>query len=316
MKKIYYFTLLFLFFQGNVFSQYDNRLVINNLVVFANDGELFTLILNGVKQNQTPDTRVRVTDLNLKVYKVNLLFENKKLKSHTTTLTFFSTNRECVFALNGHGKKHTMDYLTDTPINEIPEEKSEPKADVPVVKSTTITATNTPPVTTTAPLATPTPSPSKDNMSIKTGKGDLDLGSGGVKINTHGVNLGVNPKTKTAESSVTVLGTTVALNKSLKTGCSSPMSGLDFEESKKGIVSQPTDSTKMLAAVKVINANCMLTAQVKEITTLFETDLNKLHFAKKAYAHTSDLSKFGQLEDTFTSAQGKKDMHDFIKSQK
>jgi len=315
MKKIFLLLLLSLIIQVKVLSQ-----VINNLVVFSNDGEKFTLILNGEKQNLYPESKVRVTDLTLKVYKVNLLFENKNLKPHNTDLTFFSTNAECVFALNKHGKKHTMDYVTDTPI--IP----------PAKQNTTTTNTNTTGTNTNSNsntntnnnsnTSTTTNSNSSSNSSgnsdigIKTKLGTIGVGSNGIKVGGKAVNMSVNDKTKTATSSVNILGNNISMNKSLKTGCKSPMAGLDFDESKKSIVSQKTDSTRMIAAEKIINANCMLTAQVKEIMQLFTTDLTKLHFAKKAYSHTSDLSNYGQLDDIFTSEEGKKDLHNFIKNPK
>jgi hypothetical protein len=91
--------------------------VINNLVVFCNEGERFTLILNGLKENQIPETNVRVEGLDLKVYQVRIIFENPKLKEHETTLTFYRTGKECVFALNKHGKKHTLDYVSEKEID-------------------------------------------------------------------------------------------------------------------------------------------------------------------------------------------------------
>ena len=87
--------------------------VINNLVVFCDDGEPFTLILNGARQNETPQTRVRVEGLTLSKYKVRIIFKNKKMKDDTPVLTFYSTCWECEFALNKHGsKRHTMDFFT------------------------------------------------------------------------------------------------------------------------------------------------------------------------------------------------------------
>jgi hypothetical protein len=88
--------------------------VVNNLVVFCNEAEPFTLILNGLKENQTPETNVRVTGLDLKIYQVKIIFQNRKLKDVNTTLTFYRTGKECVFALNKKGsKKHTMDYVSE-----------------------------------------------------------------------------------------------------------------------------------------------------------------------------------------------------------
>jgi hypothetical protein len=103
----------------------------NNLVVFCNEPEPFTLILNGQKQNQEPQTSVWIGGLDLKVYEVKVIFVNTKLKDVNTTLTFYRTGKECVFALNKKGKKtHTLDYL------------SEKNIDSPVIKDPPVT-TNT-----------------------------------------------------------------------------------------------------------------------------------------------------------------------------
>jgi hypothetical protein len=319
MKKTCLLLLLSLAFLLNAKAQ-----VINNLVVFTNDGERFTLILNGETQNLEPAVRVTSIGLTLEVYKVTLLFENKKLKTHNTTLTFFDTNTECLFVLNKHGRKHTMDYVTSTPINQEPpktKQNSTTPSDgtitTPSTSSTPTNTTTTPPTnTTTIPSNSNTPINNDNSGDITIGdkNGSLDVGTNGVKINTHGVNMNVDEKNKNVNTSVHVLGKDISLNKSIKTGCKSPMSGLDFDESKKGVLSQKSDSTMMIAALKITNANCMLTSQLSEIMVLFKTDLTRLHFAKEAYSHTSDLHNFNKLEETFTSEQGKKDLRHFIKN--
>jgi hypothetical protein len=107
------FLILALFFAATLFSQQ-----INNLVVFCNDGEQFTLILNGARQNETPQTRLKVEGLNLAKYEVKIIFVNKKMKDVNTTLTFFRTGKECEFALNKYGsRKHKMEYFTEKPID-------------------------------------------------------------------------------------------------------------------------------------------------------------------------------------------------------
>lgn len=48
----------------------------NNLVVFSEGGERFYLILNGLKQNETPQTNVKVTGLNAEWYTAKVIFDN------------------------------------------------------------------------------------------------------------------------------------------------------------------------------------------------------------------------------------------------
>jgi hypothetical protein len=51
----------------------------NNLVVFSQDGYKFTLIVNGLRQNEKPETNVKVTGLTASNYKVRVLFEDANL---------------------------------------------------------------------------------------------------------------------------------------------------------------------------------------------------------------------------------------------
>lgn len=316
MKKFLLICIISLILPLNIFSQ-----VINNLVVFSNAGDKFTLILNGEKRNPFPVSRVTVTDLTLKVYKVTVIFENEKLKTHNTTLTFFGTNNECLFSLNKHGKKHTMDYVTSTPINPelVQEENQENNSNVVIDPSDNNENQNSNVVIPQNNDSYSVPSnpttPGNTDVSIRTNKGTFGVGNNGVKVNTNGVNMEVDPNSKSVNSSVKVLGNDVSLNKSLKTGgCKGPMSTLDFNESKIQVINQTTDSTRMIEAVKISDANCLLTSQVKELMMLFKTDISKLHFAKKAYTHTSDINNYGKLEDTFISDEGKKDLRNFIKN--
>lgn len=48
----------------------------NNLVVFSQDGLKFSLIVNGLRQNEKPETNVKVTGLTAPNYKVRVIFED------------------------------------------------------------------------------------------------------------------------------------------------------------------------------------------------------------------------------------------------
>src|SRR6478609_4966979 len=107
MLKIKNLFILLLFFQS-----FSASALINDLVVFCNDGEPFVLIMNGERYNAEPQTKVVARGLELKRYGVKIIFSNKKLKELNTTLTFNNNGKECVFALHRHGRKYTMDYLS------------------------------------------------------------------------------------------------------------------------------------------------------------------------------------------------------------
>jgi hypothetical protein len=306
------FSLLVLFF----LVQYGlSAQVINNLVVFSNEGEKFTLILNGEKQNPFPVSKVRVFDLTLEVYKVTILFENRDLKTHNTTLTFFGTNNECHFALNRRGRKHSMDYVTSNkiiPVVEEPEENQSPS-------NTNSDNSNNDGSDNSGSNSNSIPDNSSNggntDVTINTKNGGIGIGNNGVSVNTHGVNVNLDPKNKSTNTSVNVLGKDISITKSLKTGCKSSMATLEFNESFKSVTKQTGDTLRMIEAEKIITNNCLQTSQVREILGSLKSDLSKLKMAKMAYSHTSDLNNYGKLEDSFESEDGKRDLKNFIKSQ-
>lgn len=118
MKNVSRNFIVFLFLLLICSGSYAQQMI-NDLVVFTNDGELFTLIMNGERYNEVPQTNVKVRGLTLEKYEVTILFSNKKLKKHTTTVTFLGNGNECVFALNPHGKHYTMDYLSSKPVYNV-----------------------------------------------------------------------------------------------------------------------------------------------------------------------------------------------------
>lgn len=88
----------------------------NNLVVFSETGDRFTLILNGLRQNEKPETNVKVTGLNAEWYTAKIIFEqsgNKKKPDINQKIGMldggsFVSNREVTYSIiNKKGKLKT-----------------------------------------------------------------------------------------------------------------------------------------------------------------------------------------------------------------
>lgn len=74
-KTILLFSLLILFAISKVCSQSAT------LTVFSQDGEKFWVIMNGIKQNSTPMTNVKVTGLSSPNYRLKIIFEDENITS-------------------------------------------------------------------------------------------------------------------------------------------------------------------------------------------------------------------------------------------
>ena len=60
----------------------------SNLIFFSENGEQFTVILNGIRQNPNPETNVKVTELPAPSYKLKVIFEDDALGQFDKTLNF------------------------------------------------------------------------------------------------------------------------------------------------------------------------------------------------------------------------------------
>jgi hypothetical protein len=286
MKRFLFF-LSFIIFALSSHSQ-----VINNLVVFCNDGEPFTLIMNGEKYNLSPQTKLRVTGLTLKKYQVKIIFTNPKLKELNTTLTFFNTGYECEFALNKRGKKkYTMDFFTDKRIEGFDEinRKNEPQKD-----------------NTTNDLLQSTPVKSN---TMNTSSNNTDNG------NTPGTNAS-NPSSSPTNTALTGTGAIPSHNIPTIKNCDTPLSQAQFEKYKGDILRKTNDADKKVLATILIENHCLVTDQVKQLVDVFVADNVKLDIAKKAYDITKDYSNYSKLTDVFTNSGVKDEFKKFLSIRK
>jgi hypothetical protein len=76
----------------------------SNLIFFAENGERFTIVMNGLRYNETPQTNVKLTDLTPANYKVKAIFEDPGLGVVSKTI-FLDNFMEYTF--NIRPKKQT-----------------------------------------------------------------------------------------------------------------------------------------------------------------------------------------------------------------
>jgi hypothetical protein len=319
---------------------------INDLVVFSNDGDKFTLILNGERRNMNPETRVKVSGLDLTTYKAKIIFENNKFEDVATDITFYNNGYECVFGLvETNKRKHRLDYVSSTLIN--PPLSNNSNSSFNSTNNTNTYNTNTNGTNTNSTYNNSTNSnstytnntnsnstnsnktygnntySSSNNTSYNSGNtisvnnNGVGVGlnsNGGVTLKTREGNINLGPHNETT-AVINVLGNAINLHKAPeKIGCKSPMLETQFEIARKDLTVDSTDSGRLKAANQIIQNNCMLTSQVKEIMGVFSSDQTKLEFAMSAYNHTSDLHNYHLLKDSFKSEAYQKDFHTFVNS--
>ncbi|MBN4065938.1 DUF4476 domain-containing protein [Candidatus Amoebophilus asiaticus] len=116
-------VVLFVLTHLSTFSQQSN------LIVFAEEGEKFWLILNGIKQNENPETNVKVSGINTAGYKLKIIFQEVTNGEVNKTL-YLEPNTEYTF--NVRRRKETfagnqLRAISDDLDKEFEFKKSKPK---------------------------------------------------------------------------------------------------------------------------------------------------------------------------------------------
>ncbi len=299
MKKTIFLLFLVFFFTKN-FSQ-------NNLVIYTEQGEGFTVILNGIRQNSLPETNVKITGLIQPSYKLKIIFSDKALSDVDQTVYLMEGGNpvqgvEFSYSVVKKDEKYKVKLKSYAAINQLP---PPPPEQAIIVYSTTPAPLIT--TTTTTTTTTGYNGNADDNVSL------------GVNVNGIGLNMNVNINdgmdinNSTTYTETTHTTTSTAINSTGTMpvtyvvpgynghlGCSHPMPQSEFTQAKQSISSKSFEDSKLTIAKQVISANCLASSQIKEIMLLFSFEDTRLDLAKYAYSYTYDIGNYYKLNDAFT----------------
>lgn len=318
-KNLSLLLLLMTMMQLSSFAQLKT-----NLVFFSEQGERFTVILNGIRQNAAPETNVKVTDLIAPNYKVKIIFEDQALGQMDKNLTF-NQGTETTFVIKRNNKnEYVLRWMSEVPIAQA----MPPAQGQQVVVYTTQPAPTPATVTQTTTTVTETYNePQQGNVSMGININDPELGVNfNVNVNGGAVSSGTQvSSTQTTTSYTTTTTTTSGYQEPQPAqqayvmpgyngpiGCPYPMSPGDFQGVKQSIASKSFDDTRLTIAKQVIASNCLLSDQVKEIMLLFSFEDTRLELAKYAYGYTYDIGNYYRLNDAFTFESSIEELNDYM----
>lgn len=330
--KLHFITFLLLFASISATGQ-----IKSNLVFFTEQGERFTLILNGLRQNDTPETNVKVTDLIAPAYKAKIIFEDQALGSFDKNITFNQGTETTLVIKRNNKNEWTVRFMTEVPIAQaLP-----PSPGQQVI----VYNTNPAPARPVQPAASQTVT--QTTTTVTDSYGDMPAGNVSMNIGindpTLGVNFNVNvsgvqdmPSQMSQTTTTTTYSTTTSqgYNNNYNNqaypqavpaqpvyvlpgyngpvGCPYPMMPEDFQSVKQSIASKSFDDTRLKIAKQVISTNCLLSSQVKEIMLLFTFEDTRLDLAKFAYGYTYDIGNFYKLNDAFTFESSIDELNEYI----
>lgn len=303
-------------FSSNAFAQ------LTNLIFFSEQGERFTVILNGIRQNTTPETNVKVTDLIAPNYKLKVIFDDPNLGELDKNL-MFNQGTETTFVITKNKKnEYVLRWMNEVPIHQA----------LPPAPGQQVVVYHSQP----APTGTVTQTTTTYTESYGDPQGNVSMG---VNINDPelGVNMNINvggmlpsgSQVTTSQTTTTYSTTTtsggyepthqqpaqqayVLPGYNGPVGCAYPMHPSDFQGVKQSIESKSFDDTKLKIAKQVIASNCLLSDQVKEIMLLFTFEDTRLDLAKYAYGYTFDIGNYYRLNDAFTFESSIEELDEYI----
>jgi hypothetical protein len=315
MKKIFS-TMLFTAFISSVLVSQNN-----NLVVYSQDGLKFSLILNGIRQNNEPQTNVKVTGLNATNYQVKVIFANKMPDLDQNAYLMYSgeptQNTEYTYSIANVKGKYKLKFKSAAPISEIVNTSAPEQT---VVIYTPIERTTT---TTTTTNSTGT----NNNANIGMNVNGMGM-SMNININDMDGGIGAGNSSSTTSSyssTTTTTSNNTGMNQSNNTtyvlqgyngvyGCPYPMGASDFESAKASIKAKSFDDSKLTLAKQIIGSNCMLCSQIKELMLLITFEATRLDLAKFAWSHNLDKGNYYKLNDAFTFESSIDELNEYTQS--
>lgn len=317
MKNLFTFLLICLLAQTVAFAQTANA------VLFTENGERFTVILNGVRQNQRPETNVKLTGLTAENYKMRIIFEDKRLGVMDNTLYVYYGD-EITYAIRKKKSKYVLRFVSQSNIGggtANANNYNNNGGGNSYNNNGGYNNNNGANGGYNNGGYNPTPTPPRPNGGSTT----TTTTNGGVAVNGQisvgGVTIGGQVNTGNSTTTTTNGNTGVVPPPPYVLpgytgvyGCPYPMQPDAFQAAKNSIAKQPFDDNKLMIAKQVITSNCLLTSQVKELAKMFTFEDRKLEFAKFAYGYTLDINNYFVINDVFTFPSSVEDLNDYIVS--
>lgn len=313
IKKITLSTLLLV--SSLSFAQLNGP--VGHLTIFSEDGDKFTLILNGEVINDVPQTNLRVEDLNQPYYNAKIKFEDKTLadiSKNNLMLTdvdgIFSDVTYKIKRDKNNKTKMKLNYFSSIPVRPdfIPPSNvhvvhyGQPR---PVaIQQTTGGVSQTTTTTTTQTGGT----------------------SVGVGVNVGGVNMGVTINDSMGGGAITQTTTTTTTTNvgvsnpvevvQVDSGCGGrgSISAANFNAALSTIKKQSFEDTRLKTAKQVITANCLTVDQIIQIANTFNFEDNKLDFAKYAYDFCTEPRNYFKLNGIFSFSSNVDELSDYVQS--
>lgn len=302
MKKLFsvilFLTPVLLFAQQNT----------GNLTIFSEDGDKFFLVLNGEKQNNAPQSNLRLEELTQPYYSAKIIFVDSSIeaisKNNLLVASADNVMMDVTYKIKKDKKgKAKLNYYSAI---EVQRDYIPPAgvhvyhygrpAVVQISDGTVLTSTTT----------------TTNNNAVS------------ASVNAPGVNMNIaisDPLMQTTTTTTTT--TTTSSNNNYSNNnhnsnnrsrdCNSwPMNSTNFAAALKSIGNGGFDETKLSTAKSICRKNCLSVDQIIKVCNHFGFEETKLDFAKYAYNHCTEKKNYFKVNDVFSFSSSKESLNNYI----
>ena len=308
----------------------------STVTTFSEEGERFYVIVNGIRQNDSPGTNIVVTDLEKPNYLFKIIFEDQTIPTINKNISLEGVDGKAnvtfVLRKNKKGKMEMKMNSFDYDVNKQPAKSTQvvkyhtdenPIDTKPAVIQTTEKVEMNTDVMGINMNTKVEATDENMNMNVNIGGLNTDMQVNTTVTTTQTTTKSTQPSNTQIKSNVKtevddfeqVTTKTTTTTKPVQKACTTAMQSSSFQAAKTSINKQSFADTKMKTAKQILNANCMSVSQIVEIMSLFSFEENKLDFAKSAYAKCTNKGEYFMINDAFTFSSSVDELTEFVESQ-
>lgn len=277
-----------------------------HLTIFSEDGDKFTLVLNGEQINDVPQTNLRVEELTQPYYNAKIIFEDaskQSISKNSLLITDVNGNfQDVTYKIRrdkNNASKMKMNFFSMADVDPgfmPPSNVQVIHYGQPVRTGTAVTQTTT------------------------TSTGGINAG---VNVNGVGVNVSISdPNMHVTQTTTTTTSSTMHSDHdghdhgSHGRRCRNEyaMSSSNFNSALQTIKNQGFDQTRLKTAKQIAQSNCLNATQVAEICKTFGFDESRLEFAKAAYDRCTEPNNYFKVNNVFSFSSSVDELTEYISS--
>lgn len=296
-----------------------------NLVIFSEDGDLFFAYVNGIRQNDSPQSNVKITNLTSPNISLRIEFNDKTLPQLKQNMALELGYEHTAKIKRDMKKQLKLRYFGQTPLSNSssPEQNTVAyhTAENPMSNNSQQVSSGTANTTITSSTITTSQSYNGSDPSVNINMGGVGISMNVSGMDPNGTTMNTTTSTTVTNSSYSSGSATSNYNESesadnttavKNTGCVSAMGVADFDKMKKSVEAKPFSDTKMSTAKVATKNACLSVSQVKEICKLFNMDEEKLAYAQFAYDHCVNKANYYQVSEVFSFSSTTDDFNKFL----